>query len=92
MAMVDELAGFVVSVSYEQLSEAARAQAKIRILDALGCQRFYPKSLYKSIKGIDRFRNEDNLNGELRKLYLEILKHRKETRFQIGKSNFVAKF
>ncbi len=37
MALVNDLAAFVVSARYEQLSEAARAQAKIRILDALGC-------------------------------------------------------
>ncbi len=37
MSMVDELAGFVVSARYEQMSAAAREQAKIRILDALGC-------------------------------------------------------
>jgi 2-methylcitrate dehydratase len=37
MAMVDELASFVVAADYSQLSEAARDQAKIRVLDALGC-------------------------------------------------------
>jgi 2-methylcitrate dehydratase len=37
MAMVDELASFVVSAEYNQLSEVARIQAKIRVLDALGC-------------------------------------------------------
>src|SRR5512137_1025339 len=37
MSMVDELAAFVVSADYSQLSEAARVQTKIRILDALGC-------------------------------------------------------
>jgi 2-methylcitrate dehydratase len=37
MSMVDELAAFVVSADYSQLSEAARIQTKIRILDALGC-------------------------------------------------------
>ncbi|OGO64044.1 MAG: 2-methylcitrate dehydratase, partial [Chloroflexi bacterium RBG_19FT_COMBO_47_9] len=37
MSMVDELACFVVAAKYDQLSEAARAQAKIRVLDALGC-------------------------------------------------------
>jgi 2-methylcitrate dehydratase len=37
MAMVDELASFVVAAEYDQLSEAARVQAKIRVLDALGC-------------------------------------------------------
>ena len=37
MTMLDELASFVVNSDYAQLSEAARAQAKIRVLDALGC-------------------------------------------------------
>jgi len=37
MAMVDELAAFVVAAEYSQLSEAARTQAKIRVLDAIGC-------------------------------------------------------
>jgi 2-methylcitrate dehydratase len=37
MPMVNDLAAFVVSARYDQLSETARAQAKIRILDALGC-------------------------------------------------------
>lgn len=37
MAMVNELASFVVAADYEQLSLAARTQAKIRVLDALGC-------------------------------------------------------
>lgn len=37
MAMVDELASFVVKAEYDQLSEEARLQAKIRLLDALGC-------------------------------------------------------
>lgn len=37
MTMVDELASFVVAADYDQLSNAARAQAKIRVLDALGC-------------------------------------------------------
>lgn len=35
--MVDELACFVVAANYDQLSEEARVQAKIRVLDALGC-------------------------------------------------------
>lgn len=35
--LVQELADFVVSSSYEQISETARAQLKIRILDSLGC-------------------------------------------------------
>jgi 2-methylcitrate dehydratase len=37
MAMVNDLADFVVSAQYDQLTEAAVEQAKIRILDALGC-------------------------------------------------------
>ena len=37
MAMLDELASFVVEADYSQLSDAARLQAKIRVLDALGC-------------------------------------------------------
>lgn len=37
MALVDELASFVVSARYTQLSENARLQAKIRVLDAIGC-------------------------------------------------------
>ncbi len=37
MAHVEELASFVVRASYENLSEAARQQLKIRILDGLAC-------------------------------------------------------
>lgn len=37
MAMVDELASFVFAADYSQLSQVARVQAKIRVLDALGC-------------------------------------------------------
>lgn len=37
MSMVDELATFVIRARYEDLSEEARHQAKIRVLDALGC-------------------------------------------------------
>ncbi len=37
MAMVNELASFVVAAEFDWLSPAARAQAKIRVLDALGC-------------------------------------------------------
>jgi 2-methylcitrate dehydratase len=37
MAMVDELATFVVVADYSKLSDAARTQAKIRVLDAFGC-------------------------------------------------------
>jgi len=35
--MVDELSAFVVRAEYKDLSEEARHQAKIRVLDALGC-------------------------------------------------------
>lgn len=34
---VEQLAGFVRAARFEQISEAARAQLKIRVLDALGC-------------------------------------------------------
>src|SRR5690348_4890692 len=37
MTAVEALAQFAVSASYEKISEAAREQLKIRILDALGC-------------------------------------------------------
>lgn len=37
MTMVEELAAFAVRARYDDLSEAARQQLKIRILDALGC-------------------------------------------------------
>ncbi len=37
MTIVDDLAGFVVRASYEDLSAAARQALKVRILDALGC-------------------------------------------------------
>jgi 2-methylcitrate dehydratase len=37
MAMVDELSAFVVAAEYSQITQEARAQAKIRVLDALGC-------------------------------------------------------
>lgn len=37
MTMVEELAAFAARASYDDLSEAARQQLKIRILDALGC-------------------------------------------------------
>ncbi|NIS81072.1 MAG: MmgE/PrpD family protein [Anaerolineales bacterium] len=37
MAMVHELASFVIRSTYEDLSEEARAQIKIRVLDSLGC-------------------------------------------------------
>ena len=37
MNIVDQLAAFVVKAKYEDMSEEARLQAKIRILDALGC-------------------------------------------------------
>jgi 2-methylcitrate dehydratase len=37
MSMLDQLAAFVVGAKYENLSQAALYQAKIRILDALAC-------------------------------------------------------
>jgi len=37
MTVAEALAGFVVKASYEDLSDAARMQLKIRILDSLGC-------------------------------------------------------
>jgi 2-methylcitrate dehydratase len=37
MTTVEQLARFVVSRSWEDLSEAARAELRIRVLDALGC-------------------------------------------------------
>jgi 2-methylcitrate dehydratase len=37
MTMLEELAAFVFAADYDQLSQAARAQAKLRVLDALGC-------------------------------------------------------
>jgi 2-methylcitrate dehydratase len=37
MAMLDELAAFVVAADYSQLSKNAQLQSKIRVLDALGC-------------------------------------------------------
>jgi 2-methylcitrate dehydratase len=37
MTLVEQMAGFVMRASYDQLSLAARDQLKIRILDALGC-------------------------------------------------------
>ena len=37
MTQVEQLAAFVVQTRYEDLSEEARHQLKIRILDALGC-------------------------------------------------------
>ena len=37
MSMVNDLASFVVAADYSQLSAEAQAQAKIRVLDALGC-------------------------------------------------------
>ncbi len=37
MSMVKDLAAFVVKSKYEDLSDEARRQAKIRVLDALGC-------------------------------------------------------
>ncbi|HCP73503.1 MAG TPA: 2-methylcitrate dehydratase, partial [Ktedonobacter sp.] len=37
MTQVEQLAAFVEHMTYEDLSEEARHQLKIRILDALGC-------------------------------------------------------
>jgi 2-methylcitrate dehydratase len=37
MTQVEQLAAFVERMSYENLSEEARQQLKIRILDAMGC-------------------------------------------------------
>jgi 2-methylcitrate dehydratase len=37
MTIVEELASFVAKTSYDDLSAAARAQLKIRVLDSLGC-------------------------------------------------------
>ncbi|HEX5416398.1 MAG TPA: MmgE/PrpD family protein, partial [Chloroflexota bacterium] len=37
MTMSEQLAAFVVRASYDELSEAARHQLKIRVLDSLGC-------------------------------------------------------
>ena len=37
MTQVEQLAAFVERMTYEDLSEEARHQLKIRILDALGC-------------------------------------------------------
>lgn len=37
MTQVEQLAAFVVRMTYENLSEEARQQLKIRIIDALGC-------------------------------------------------------
>src|ERR1700694_4346577 len=37
MTQVEQLAAFVVRATYEDLSEEARQELKIRVLDALGC-------------------------------------------------------
>src|SRR5947209_19856668 len=37
MTQVEQMADFVVGMTYEDLSEEARQHLKIRILDALGC-------------------------------------------------------
>ncbi len=37
MTMVEQLAAFVVGCKYEDMSEEARTQARIRVLDAIGC-------------------------------------------------------
>src|SRR5436305_4302020 len=37
MTQAEQLAGFVVQAKYDDLSEGARQQLKLRVLDALGC-------------------------------------------------------
>lgn len=37
MSMLEQLAAFVVGAKYDQLSQHAREQTRIRVLDALGC-------------------------------------------------------
>ena len=37
MTLVERMAAFVTKASYEDLSEAARTQLKVRVLDSLGC-------------------------------------------------------
>ncbi len=37
MTQAERLASFVVTASYERLSEAARGDLKARVLDSLGC-------------------------------------------------------
>jgi 2-methylcitrate dehydratase len=37
MTHAERLAAFVVRASYNDLSEAARQQLKVRVLDSLGC-------------------------------------------------------
>jgi len=37
VTQAEQLAAFIVRASYDNLSEAARHQLKIRVLDALGC-------------------------------------------------------
>ena len=37
MTQAEELADFIVSASYENLSPEARRQLKLRVLDSLGC-------------------------------------------------------
>ncbi|MBI4278454.1 MAG: MmgE/PrpD family protein, partial [Armatimonadetes bacterium] len=37
MTQVERLAAFVTRASYDDLSDAAREQLKIRVLDAVGC-------------------------------------------------------
>ena len=37
MTLVEELAGFVTRASYDDLSDSARMQLKIRVLDSIGC-------------------------------------------------------
>lgn len=56
MAIVDELAAFAVSADFDQLSEVARAQARMRVLDALGCAI---GALDADVMGILRTQTED---------------------------------
>ena len=37
MALIEELSKFVVSASWENLSQEAQAALKVRVLDGLGC-------------------------------------------------------
>jgi 2-methylcitrate dehydratase len=37
MTRAEQLAAFIVRAAYDRLSEAARQQLKIRVLDSLGC-------------------------------------------------------
>jgi len=50
-----------------------------KIFDALGVKRFYLKKKKKFITLAKDYRTEDDLKGELKQVYLNILKRRKET-------------